>query len=938
MTQTIVALDLETTGLDPQRDAIIEVGVVKFKGDRIEAEYSTLVNPGRPIPNNITQLTNINDAMVAKAPRINQVLPEIEDFVGESTVLGHNVKFDLSFLQARKILRYNDVADTYNLASALLPAAGRYNLGALAKELSILLPATHRALDDARVTVAVYQALFKKALGLPLELLAEITNYSQDVEWNVGHFFEEALRARSKETASPRKARPAGSLGPLFGQPEKEARALQPVDDIQPLDAEALAAILQPGGAFAQHFAEFEYRPEQVALLQAVARAFSEGRHLMAEAGTGTGKSFAYLIPAVHWAMQNGLRVVVSTNTINLQEQLVRKDIPDLRAALGLNFSAALLKGRSHYLCPRRMENMRKHRPRTADDLRVLAKVLVWLQEKETHPNLELSLGPIDHGAWKRLSAEDEHCTTEMCRERMQGACPFHRARKAAEAAHVLIVNHALLLADIATENRVLPEYEYLVLDEAHHLEAATTDGLSFEWNQTDFERRIKDLGGPNSGLLGEVLSSAREKLSPEKFIGLEMDIGALYERASDSLAMARAFFESVSAFMEERREGRPIGDYGQTVRIIPATRTHPLWGQIEIQWDQLKPTMNTLAEALLKIAQRLDKWSQEKELEFEDAEDLASSVNLAARFFSALLLNGAGFVAQPESAAIYWAEASNRDGRLSLHAAPLHVGPLVEKHLWNTKDAVVMTSATLTAGGKFNYIKNRLNAQVVDELTVGSPFNYETSTLLYLATDMPEPVARFEYQKAIEKSLIELCTATRGRTLVLFTSYAQLKQTAQAIRGPLQRAGVDVYDQSDGTSRSVLLDNFKTSEGGVLLGTKSFWEGVDVPGEALSVLVITRLPFDVPDDPIVAARAETFERPFDEYSVPEAVLKFRQGFGRLIRTKSDRGVVVVLDKRLLTKSYGKVFLDSIPRCTVRRAPLAQLPKEAAKWIEGGSG
>jgi DNA polymerase-3 subunit epsilon/ATP-dependent DNA helicase DinG len=932
MTRTIVALDLETTGLDPQRDTIIEVGAVKFKGDRIEAEYSSLVNPGRPIPYNITNLTGINDAMVAKAPRLSQVLPELEDFVGEATVLGHNTRFDLSFLQARKILRYNDVADTYNLAAALLPSAGRYNLGALAKELSILLPATHRALDDARVTVAVYQALYRKALTIPLELLAEITNYGQEVEWYVGHFFEDALRARSKETATGRKAR-SGALGPLFGQPEREARALQPVDDVRPLDAELLAEALQPGGAFAQHFAEYEYRSEQVTMLKAVARAFSDGRHLMAEAGTGTGKSFAYLIPAVHWALQNGLRVVVSTNTINLQEQLIRKDIPDLRAALGLDFNAALLKGRSNYLCPRRMENMRKHRPRTADELRVLAKVLMWLNETEGGATGELSLGPIDRGAWKRLSAEDEHCTVETCRERMQGTCPFYRARKAAEAAHVVVVNHALLLADIATENRVLPEYGYLVLDEAHHLESATTDGLSFEWSQSDFERRVKDLGGPNSGLLGEVVGAAREKLSPEKFIGLEMEIGQLYERATDSLAMARAFFDSVNVFMEERRDGKPIGDYGQTLRIIPATRTHPLWSQIEIQWDQLRPTMNTLADLLLKVGGRMDKWSQEKELDFEEAEDLASSVNLASRFFAALLLNGEGLVVKPEPAAIYWIEADGRDGRLSLHAAPLHVGPLVEKHLWNTKESVVMTSATLTTGNSFRYLKGRLNAQVVDELAVGSPFDYEASTLLYLATDMPEPVARSEYQKALEKAVVDLCLATRGRALVLFTSYAQLKQTAQAIRGPLGRAGIDVYDQSDGTARSTLLDNFKSSEGGVLLGTKSFWEGVDVPGDALSVLVIARLPFDVPDDPIVAARSETFERPFDEYSVPEAVLKFRQGFGRLIRTRNDRGVVVVLDKRVLTKAYGKVFLDSLPRCTVRRAPLAQLPKEAASWL-----
>ncbi|MBL8058425.1 MAG: hypothetical protein JNK29_17100, partial [Anaerolineales bacterium] len=384
---------------------------------------------------------------------------------------------------------------------------------------------------------------------------------------------------------------------------------------------------------------------------------------------------------------------------------------------------------------------------------------------------------------------------------------------------------------------------------------------------------------------------------------------------------------------LAECREGRPISDYGQNVRMTTATRTLPQWSQVEIQWDQLRPTLEALAGSLARLQAALVKWARDPDLEFDRAEDLASGVGLAGRYVTTVVENAAGLVSKPDPNRIYWAEANGRDGRLSLHAAPLHVGTLVEKHLWLAKEAVVMTSATLTTAGEFNYLKGRLNARDVDELAVGSPFDYETSTLLYLATDMPEPQIKQEYQRALEKSLIDLCKASRGRALVLFTSYAQLKQTAGAIRGPLQRAGIDVYDQSDGTSRTMLLDNFKASEGGVLLGTKSFWEGVDVPGDALSVLVITRLPFDVPDDPIIAARSETFERPFDEYSVPEAVLKFRQGFGRLIRTKSDRGVVVLLDRRLLSKAYGRVFLESLPRCTVRRAPLAQLAKDAAQWL-----
>jgi ATP-dependent DNA helicase DinG len=243
------------------------------------------------------------------------------------------------------------------------------------------------------------------------------------------------------------------------------------------------------------------------------------------------------------------------------------------------------------------------------------------------------------------------------------------------------------------------------------------------------------------------------------------------------------------------------------------------------------------------------------------------------------------------------------------------------------------MTSATLTAAGEFDYIRQRLSAADADELALGSPFDFETSTLLYLVNDIPEPNAGAAYQRAVEQGLIQICRATRGRALALFTSYTQLRRTSEAVSGPLAAAGVSVFEQGEGASRHALLETFRTTEQAVLLGTRSFWEGVDVPGEALSVLIIVRLPFDVPSDPIIAARAETYESPFYQYSVPEAILRFRQGFGRLIRTRSDRGVVVSFDRRLISKTYGRAFVDSLPRCTVRTGPLSDIPKAAVRWL-----
>jgi DNA polymerase-3 subunit epsilon/ATP-dependent DNA helicase DinG len=316
-----------------------------------------------------------------------------------------------------------------------------------------------------------------------------------------------------------------------------------------------------------------------------------------------------------------------------------------------------------------------------------------------------------------------------------------------------------------------------------------------------------------------------------------------------------------------------------------------------------------------------------------EPAVNLAVAARIARRSLGEVYQQLDQMIFEPDTDMIYWIELSSQSERLSMHAAPLEIGPLVEKYLWHEKEAVIMTSATMTTAGEFDYLRRRLYAQDADELAVGSPFNHEESTLLYLVNDIPEPVERQAYQRALEGGLLRLLTATDGRGLILFTSNSHLRTTANAIAEPLARAGIQLYEQSSGVSRHALLEGFKTTERSVLMGTRSFWEGVDVPGQALSVLGIVRLPFDVPNDPIIAARSETYEQPFGEYTVPEAILRFRQGFGRLIRTRSDRGVVVVFDRRILSKGYGRAFVDSLPRCTVRTASLSDLPRAAARWL-----
>lgn len=927
----IVSVDIETTGLEESRDSIIEIAAVKFNGRRVEDEFSTLINPGKHIPDFITGLTGIDDAIVRQAPRLRDIAPELTAFVGDAPILGHNVKFDIGFLRKSGLFQYQQTLDTYELASVLMPAASRYNLGSLGQQLNIPLPATHRALDDARVTHACYVRLLDLARELPLETLQEIVELGNFVDWDAGWAFEQALQSAAKEGIKPRRIKNASPRKPtLVSTTQKDSPPIQHTEKPTPLDPEEAASILEYSGPFSQYFEAYEHRGEQVEMLKAVAKALSNGTHLMVEAGTGVGKSFAYLVPASLFAVQNNMRVVISTNTINLQDQLIKKDIPDLQAALNLDVRAAVMKGRVNYLCPRRLEYMRTHGPSNANEMRVLAKILVWKIENNSGDRNEINLtGPIEREVWARLSAEDDNCNTETCLGRMGGSCPFYRAKQAAQSAHLLIVNHALLLSDVSTGSKVLPEYDYVIVDEAHHMESAVTSALSFRMTQNDLDRMLKELGGSSAGLLGRLLTETHDTLRPSDFGLLQQKAKRATDQAFRLEQLSKEFFSVLGEFIALQRQGQPQSNYSWQMRIVPSTRTLPGWDDVEIMWGQTSETMALLLKTLDEIYKALGDIYSEGH---ENVQDVMGSLSTLMRRMTEADAASSGLMHKPSNELIYWVEVNPRGEKLSLNAAPLRAGPLVQKHLWHEKACVVMASATLTTRGDFRYVRNTLSADEVDTLALGSPFDYESSTLLYVANDMPEPNAH-GYQQALDNAIISTAKTTGGRMLVLFTSYAALKKTAQAITGALAREDIFLFEQGEGASPNALLESFKSTDRAVLLGTRSFWEGVDVPGDSLSVLVITKLPFGVPSDPIIAARSELYEDSFNEYYLPESILKFRQGFGRLIRAASDRGIVAILDRRVLTKQYGKLFLESLPQCTARQGTAIGLAKMAGDWL-----
>jgi DNA polymerase-3 subunit epsilon/ATP-dependent DNA helicase DinG len=781
-------------------------------------------------------------------------------------------------------------------------------------------------MDDAKVTMAAFNRLIDIAGELPVDLVAEILRLSEPITWGASYVFEEVMRSRIKEGIQPRK--PKQNAGQLF-----DNHHYPPLENPEiplALDFEEVASILDYGGPFSQYFEAYEHRPEQVEMLKAVTNALSNGNHLLVEAGTGVGKSFAYLIPAALFAIQNNTRVVISTNTINLQDQLIQKDIPDLRNALNIDLRAAVLKGRSNYLCPRRLDNLKHFGPRNVDEMRVLAKVMVWQLSNQSGDRNEVNLnGNVEREVWLRLSAEDEACTTETCLKRTGGACPFNRAKNAAQSAHLLVVNHALLLSDIATGSKVLPDYSYLIVDEGHHLESATTNALSFRLTQFDLERMLKEVGGSNAGILGRVLGETHEVLRPSDFGLLQQKVNRATDLAFRLEQLNREFFNTVNGFAALQREGGQQSNYSWQARILPSTRTIPGWDEVEITWDAAGEALSLLLNAMAEIHKAASELYSNGH---DQLEDVIGDISNIYRRLSEAHANISGMIGKPNEDQIYWIEINPNGNKLSLNAAPLRVGQLIEKYLWHEKASVVLTSATLTAHNEFQYLRNTLGADEADEMQLGSPFDYESSTLLYIPNDIPEPNMN-GYQQALDRAIIATSKMTGGKMLALFTSYAALKKTSAAITGPLTSEDIYVYEQGDGASPNALLESFKTTDRAVLLGTRSFWEGVDVPGASLSVVFITKLPFDVPTDPLIAARSEMYEDSFNEYYLPEAILKFRQGFGRLIRTASDRGVVAILDRRVLTKQYGRLFLESLPQCTSLQGPIVNLAREAGKWL-----
>ena len=937
-----VAIDLETTGLSPNEDAIIELGAVKFRGERKIDSFETLVNPGRRLSSFIKRLTGITQAEVDRADPISAVAASFARFVGSLPVVGHNLPFDLGFLDAVGVTLSNTRCDTWDMAFVLMPGAGEYSLQGLAASLGIGHSRPHRAASDASATHGVFLKLLERASELDLYSLAEMEQLASRSRWVLADILR-SLEAKSvaasieESSAAVRTLQPApahrttvGGLDiPGLKERLRHGRPLRPADTTTPVDADQVAEMLLGGGPVSQTLHGFEERAEQVTMARAVAEAVNRGDRLIVEAGTGVGKSLAYLLPAALYALKNGKRVVVSTNTINLQDQLVEKDIPALITAidnaepgLGEHLKYARLKGRANFICLKRQLLLRASETLSADEARLLSKSLVWTHETATGDRSELNLSN-RHAAqpWDRLSAEGAPGCTGV-----NGVCFLRAARERAAASHLIIVNHALLMSDIVAGGTLIPDYDLLVVDEAHHLEEEATKHLGFDLSQVGIDDYLQSLTG-DRGLLNQIVSALRVSSAA---VGREATVQEVSGRIMSVLPAVRnasaAMFAAIDSLTPGRENG---GERDQEVRVTAATRSQPGWAQVEILWQDLDAVLSELRGEMDALYIALDDLEQAGVPNYEG---LVMEIANRRQTAGDLRRRLEEFVPQPKSDGIYWVMRDRRTGSLALHAAPLRVGDHLSEMLFSQKDSVVLTSATLATNGAFNHIRDRTGFADTEELLLGSPFDYPNAAMLAVPEDMPEP-ASWAYQSAVEQAVMDAAMAAGGRTMALFTSHASLQATAGGIRSNLQAHGLNVLAQGVDGPPHRLVQSFVQDPESVLLGTASFWEGVDLAGDVLKALLVARLPFSVPTAPVFAARSEEFEDPFNEYAVPQAILRIRQGFGRLIRTKTDRGVVVILDRRIVSRRYGKAFLDSLPPTTFKTFRLHDLAENIRAWL-----
>lgn len=921
MGKDIVVFDVETTGLEVEQDEFIEFAALRIRNGQIQESCHFLVQPEQEITSKILMLTGILAEELNDAAPLYEHRQEILDFFEDAVLVGHHVSFYLSILEKKLKVNFKQPQwDTLELARIFFPTVHHYQLSYLAEKLSLALgdvSRLHRSETNAWLTWKLFEACSAKGLEFDLSFFDQAKSFLEG--WAGRGFIDEAYKEITRRFPD-RQIRTDLVLAPnsegLF------AREQTPTANV-PSSIDWVVDSFSPGGVLEQNLPGYESRPGQVRMAKLIAESLTSSQHVVVEAGTGTGKSFAYLIPCLWSAIKTGRKVVVATHTIPLQEQLQKKDIPILENVLPFSFRVSILKGKGNYCCLKKWQGClvnSREIPRGEQRLALLS-ILVWLRETLTGDLQELSKVPGLMQIWPSLNADNETCIPGKCSK--AGVCFLQRARKKAEEADLLIVNHSLLFSDLKTDYNVLPEYHQLVIDEAHQIYQTALQHLGSDLSLDNVTRIIDNiyrLTGPSFyGTVKQRLGSLAQIVPSVPWEIFEKRLENIPEICPMVMEQTEELFQLLSMVLGTER----------TFRFVAGHVNQTWWKGLNVQIENLFGRI----KALVTVHESLiSTFSGEDADEVEELKYVLAGHQreLQALLDTLILVTN---VTNPKQ--VTWLE---QNSRLYLKTSPIEVSDILKEKIFSRLDAVILTSATLSISDSFvHFLQDIGLPPTTITAQVDSPFDYERQMRLFVVKKGMN-YQNSDEQKAMDLSefIFEVAGRMNGRTLVLFTAHKLLRETYASLNPRLARIGIETLAQGIHGERSTLLEAFKRNPKSVLLGANSFWEGIDIPGDTLSCVIMVKLPFWPPTLPLIEARSEFLKSqgrdPFQELLLPEAVIRFKQGFGRLIRSKGDRGVVILLDDRAIEKYYGRFFLSSLPIRTHVRGENKLVLRKIEEW------